>query len=922
MSLKERLHLDKEPVYLIDGSAFFYRGFYAFRDMSRSDGFPTNALFVVLRLLIKILREERPRHLAFVLDGPGKNFRHDLYVPYKAQRAATPEDLIRQAEPLRRGVELLGIPLIVSQGGEADDCIASLASRLKAERPVIILGADKDLNQCLDKDVFIWDPALKNEKIVTLDSFRQEHDMEPDRWPDFQALVGDSSDNIPGVPGVGPKTAAKIMAEYHGLEEIRAGLDALPKNLRAKIESHLDEVFIYRELTRLRTDFCAGTGLAELTWHEPDWQRVRDFLAEYEFRSLPRELPRPMRTAGAEPAGGQDQAGGQGQQAMGEQLSLFASGMGGEQGDAEGESAAGSVLPMRATDKPFLLPRLAGRPVGLALIPPGLPVLPGLLGPTGGAARKAKQDDNQTRDQDAAPAEIRLGIGHEELRWTGSVPELCAALTQASAVAAPSVKELLRASEDWSCLPLDKWFDLGLAAYLLNPEERSYDFDRLRDALGLDPEARPTHPQARGLAALALHDTLSRRLEAAGLAELMRDLEMPLIPVLVAMEQAGIAIDKAAFDAFLAEVSAQIETITRRIHAVADMPFNVRSNQQLAALLFDKLGLTARGKTPGGAQSTANPVLEKLRSEHPVVEDILEFRMLEKLRSTYLEPLPKLADEHGRIHTTFNQLATATGRLSSSAPNLQNIPIRGPQGTRMRACFTAGPGMLLAAADYSQIELRVLAHMSQDPTLLEAFRHGQDIHARTAGLVFAKDAALVTPDERRSAKTINFGLLYGMGPQKLAGELAIPLGQAKEFIARYFEGLRKLKEFYDSIVREATANGYVVTMLGRRRLLADIHSRNDNLKAQAVRQAINTRIQGSAADIIKLAMIRVHKDTRIRELGGRLILQVHDELLLEAPQTTAREAGGRMREIMAEVVELSVPLVVDMGVGKNWAEAH
>lgn len=881
MSLKERLKLDQEPVYLIDGSAFFYRGFYAFRDMSRSDGFPTNALFVVLRLLIKILREEQPRHLAFVLDGPGKNFRHELFKPYKAQRSATPEDLIKQSEPLRRGVELLGIPLIVSEGGEADDCIASLVSRLKAERPVVILGADKDLNQCLDARVFIWDPALKAEKLATLESFLQEQGMEPGHWPDYQALIGDSSDNIPGVPGIGPKTATKIMAEHQTLEDIEAHLDELPKTLQAKLREHIKDAYTYRQLTRLRTDFCPTLGLKDLEWREPDWKQVQEFLAEYEFRSLPRELPQPTR---AEPAAATPAA------PVNAQLSLFTTGSnaGAEAAPAEAEAPAGPVLPVREADEAFLLPRRQGRDVGLVMI-------------------------------DGA---ILLGIGHEELSWTGTIRDLCETLREAASVATPSLKELLRASEDWSCLPLDKWFDLGLAAYLLNPEERSYDWQRLRDSLALNPDAEAVHPQAHGLAAKALHDVLSKRLAAANLTELMRDLEMPLIPVLVAMEQAGITIDKAAFEAFLAEVNTQIGALTARIHAVADMPFNIRSSQQLAQLLFDRLGLKAKGKTPGGAQSTANPVLEKLRGEHPVVSDILEFRMLEKLRSTYLEPLPKLADEQGRIHTTFNQLATATGRLSSSAPNLQNIPIRGPQGTRMRACFTAGPGLLLAAADYSQIELRVLAHMSQDPTLLEAFRHGQDIHARTAGLIFDKDASRIAPDERRSAKTINFGLLYGMGPQKLAGELGIALAQAKEFIGRYFEGLKKLKEFYDSIVQEAERDGFVVTMLGRRRLLPDIHSRNDNLKAQAVRQAINTRIQGSAADIIKLAMIRAHADERIRELGGRLILQVHDELLLEAPEATAKEAGARMKEIMAGVVELSVPLVVDMGVGRTWAEAH
>jgi len=502
-------------------------------------------------------------------------------------------------------------------------------------------------------------------------------------------------------------------------------------------------------------------------------------------------------------------------------------------------------------------------------------------------------------------------------------------------------------STAWGAVPLAAWFDLGLAAYLLNPEDRNYSFERLRSALfiapdpfadpedaGMDaagagsapletPEGGPTpHPEAQALAALACLRVLSRRLRDAGLLDLLRELETPLIPVLAAMERRGVRIDFAAFKSFLAEVSAEVELHGRRIQELAGAPLNVRSSQQLAEVLFGKLGLKPAGKTPGGALSTGSDALEKLSGQHPIIEAILAFRVAEKLRSTYLEPMPRLADASGRLHTRFNQLATATGRLSSSGPNLQNIPIRGPQGARMRACFVASPGMLFVGADYSQVELRVLAHFSKDPALLDAFQKDEDIHSRTAALLFDKDAGDITPDERRGAKTINFGLIYGMGPQKLARELGISTSQAKEFIARYFEKLGTLKDFYESLVQEALSRGYVTTLAGRRRLLPELFSRNQQVQAQARRQAVNTVIQGSAADVIKLAMLRVYNSPELARLNAKLILQVHDELLLETPEANAPAAAAELSRLMQGVVSLAVPLKVDVGQGRNWAEAH
>ena len=876
MSLKEQLPPGPEPVYLIDGSSFFYRSFHANPDLKRSDGFPTNALYGVLRVLTRLMREEKPKYVGFFLDGRKPTFRHQLYPQYKANRPPMPEPLAAQIAPLKKAVELMGLPLTVSDGVEADDCIASLAQAFKAQRPVVIVASDKDLKQCLDGNVLLWDPSPKGDKLVRGADLLAETGLTPGQWPDFQALTGDSTDNIPGLPGVGPKTALKILADFPTLEALRERFDQVPEKLRAKIEGRLDDLFLYRELTRMKTDAVAAPRLEDLELRQPDLKAFGDFLREYEFRSLLRELPR---SDGIPPAAAPapDEPGKAGKPNQ-QQFSLF---------EAPAPKPVGPPLdaPRRT---PKELPSCTGKHLGLVPVEGG----------------------------------FRLGLDGHEYFCPGPASDLAPLLARARSLAVPGLQDLLRADDAWRGVPLAAWFDCSLAAYLLNPEDRNYSWERLRQSLNQDVQAEEIHPEAQGLAALAFRRNTAPRLEAAGLDRLMRSLEMPLVSVLVDMERAGIAIDQAAFARFLDEVGGQIEALTARIVDLAGGDFNLRSAQQMAAVLFDKLKLKPAGKTPGGALSTSNEVLERLAGQHPIVDAILEFRVLEKLRSTYLEPLPRLTGGDGRIHTHFNQLATATGRLSSSGPNLQNIPVRGPQGQRMRACFTAGPGNLLASADYSQVELRVLAHFSREKNLIEAFARDEDIHARTAAILFDKEPGQVSADERRSAKTINFGLIYGMGPQKLARELSITMNQAKEFIERYFARLSTLREFYDNLVEEARQSGFVTTLAGRRRLLPELHSRNQQMASQARRQAINTVIQGSAADIIKMAMLAVARDAELHKLKARLILQIHDELVLEAPESAAEHAGARLRALMQNVTALAVPLKVDLGTGFTWAQAH
>ena len=932
MSLRSRLGFTTEPLYLMDGSAFIFRSFYAFRNMTRSDGFPTNALYMVARMVLKLIREEKPTHFGFILDGKGKNFRHTIFPEYKSQRSATPEPLVQQLAPLRKLLEILGVPVLVSENCEADDCIASLAHRFRDSRPVIVIGADKDLKQCLHPQVVLWDPAAKDEKITTLQSFENETGMAPSSWPDFQALVGDSSDNIPGVPKVGEKTALGLIQEFKTLEGLFDHLPAVPPKIRSKLKGQRDHAMLYRELTRLQRTACPSTEEAELTVREIAMEPVLEFMAEYELRALAREVESMARTGllvrikAASPLAAKPT----------DRPATYAPE---KKSDAATPAATqGSLLAGNTSGTQLLTPpACAATEQGslfAAASPLSEPAFPSVSSPAVFSV-EALGLSKSGKDVPVAlvPLEslgssgLLVAANGKEQIYSSSLEALAAALAELNEpIAVPDAKTVRKRAPALGLLPPERWFDLSLAAYLLSPEDRGYSLAQVATRWGeqsASPYRIDTHP---GLLLLDLRRFMAEQLAGAGLLPVFIGLELPLAPVLAAMEERGVAIDPAAFTSFLNEVQIELERLNMRIHDLAGRPFNVRSSQQLSDVLFGALHLPRAGKTRGGAASTSQDALEKLGGKHPIIEAILEFRKLEKLRSTYLEPLPKLADKESRVHTTFNQTATATGRLSSSNPNLQNIPVRGPLGSRMRACFVAAPGKLLISADYSQIELRVLAHLSGDPTLLEAFRNNQDIHARTAGLLFDVPLDEVTPDMRRSAKTINFGIVYGMGAQKLAQEMHISVKEAKAFIERYFERLSKLKALYDTIEEDAKQHGYVSTITGRRRLTPDILSANNQLRSQARRQAINTRIQGSAADIIKMAMLAVENDPELKRLEARLLLQIHDELLLEVPEANAKAAGKRLAALMSEVKpggsQLSVPLAVDWGAGRSWDKAH
>ncbi|MDL2209447.1 DNA polymerase I [Desulfovibrio sp. OttesenSCG-928-O18] len=914
MALRGRMQFSTDPLYLMDGTAFVFRGFYAYQNMARSDGLPTNALFIVTRIILKLLREEKPSRFLFIMDGKGPNFRHELFPAYKAQRGPTPEGLVAQLAPVREMLEALGLPVLVSESCEADDCIASLAARFKAERPVVIIGADKDLKQCLDENVVLWDPGSKEEKLTTLADFREAEGMEPSSWPDYQAVIGDSSDNIPGVPGVGPKTATELFRNLSTLEEIRDRFAAVPPKIAKKLEGHLDEAFLYRKLTTLRTDTCTAVTDKDLLVRPLVLDTALKVMNEYELRSLIRELSSMERAGLTKPApatpGG---------------ASTPVSSANATSGPAPAR-AKGQAAPPRGVPEETAVAAGQGTlfdfaPVKTALEIPETASVDAIPACAGKTLAVTPHD---------APAGIILAVEGQSVLFTGQERELATRLASDAAMPAllvtPDLKALYTSDPAWRAVPVARCFDLSLAAYLLNPEDRDYSWAYLMRRWGEQVADSVVPASDPGRFALRLHEMLASRLAAAEQDALMRDLEMPLIPVLKDMEEAGVRVDKAAFADFLAQVQADLDKLEKHIHELAGGPFNIRSSQQLGDVLFTRLELPKAGKTKGGMASTSQESLEKLIGKHPIVDAILDYRVLEKLRSTYLEPLPRLADADDRIHTTFNLLATATGRLSSSNPNLQNIPVRGAFGPRMRACFVASPGKLLVSADYSQVELRILAHMAKDPILTEAFKNGEDIHSRTASLLFDVEPQDVSPDQRRHAKTINFGLVYGMGPQKLGQDLGISVKEAKAFIERYFERLGALRVFYDSVEKDARDKGYVTTISGRRRYIPDITSDNNQLRSQARRQAINARVQGSAADVIKMAMLAISRDEELQNLGARLLLQIHDELVMEVPEANARKAGERMAQLMASATpakeHMEVPLAVDWGVGQNWSEAH
>ena len=855
-------------LYLIDGSSYVFRAFHAIPFLSTSKGVPTNAVYGFTTMLLKLLREERPSHLAIVFDAPGETFRDQLFAEYKANRGAMPDELRPQLPLVRRLVAALAIPVLEERGVEADDVIGTLATRAAAAgTEVVIVTGDKDFQQLVGPRISLLDTMYG--KRTTLADVRARYGVDPERWIDVVGLMGDAIDNIPGIRGIGEKTAAALIRHAGTLEALLDGLDGLEasgirgaKGLAARIREHAEQTRLAKSLAAIRCDLPLAHPLEEFRCRALKRPELEDLCRELEFHSLLREL-----------------------------------------GNAAPEALAPATAAARSG--PSVLAELAGAAQCAVVLDAG-------SGPamraTPLALALAPAPDASVHVVPPWPAEVAPVLAADGCEKVGCD------LKRASIILARHGVPLGGAL-----------FDVGIASYVLDPSRPSHGVDELaRHFLGVAPPAEAegaTRLEWEARTTLALRPALERALAEHDELALFRDVEMPLTLVLAAMERRGVKVDRELLVALGAEFRTGLTRLEGEIYALAGGEFKINSTPQLRDVLFERLKISTRGIRKGKTGfSTDVDVLTRLAAVHPLPAKILEHRALAKLLSTYVDPLLAIVHpETGRVHTCFNQTVTATGRLSSTDPNLQNIPIRTEEGRRIRAAFVPEPGKTLIAADYSQIELRVLAHLSGDPVLVEAFTTGQDIHTRTAAEVFDVAPALVSSEMRRRAKVINFGIIYGMGPQRLARELEIPLADAQRYIAAYFARYAGVARFIEETLAEARRQGYVATLLKRRRYLPELTSREEGVRQFAERTAINTPVQGSAADLIKLAMVRLEARLARERLPAAMILQVHDELVLEADAGAVEAAIAVIRDEMERVVPLRVPLQVDIGAGANWA---
>lgn len=831
---------------LVDGHSNLYRAFYALRaPLSAPDGTPTGAAYAFLRMQHRLLKDLAPTHVVVAFDAGRETFRTRLDERYKAHRPPMPDDLRVQVPLVQEALRALGLAVLSQEDVEADDIIGTLACHgAEAGLEVVIASADKDLMQLVrDPLVRMW--HTRHEKLLDEAGVAETFGVPPARVPEVLAIMGDSSDNVPGCPGIGEKGAKALVAEWGTVAAVLDHIeDVKPPRLAALLAAHRDEVELSRQLVTIRTDLELGTGLDALAVGTPDRDALAALYRRLGFASLLAELERAPAVAGTASTSGQVR-----------------------------EVAVDEVAAALGT----------GRTLGVAWV----------------------------------ESEVAVAGGREVLVCRDAPGRLAEALAPRLAGSwCHDAKALLSRLRDAGAVPDALPTDAMLAAYLLAPGE-PVELPALARRFDL-PLPPPTTAADAARAVAGLATPLAASLAREGLERVLNEIEMPLVPALEAMERRGIRLEPEVLADLSRRLEISLADLEREIHAEAGEPFNVNSPQQLADVLFARRGLpvlrrTAKTKAP----STDAEVLAELAAKgYRLPALILEFREQAKLKSTYVDALPRQVAADGRIHTRFNQAVASTGRLSSSDPNLQNIPVRSELGRAVREAFVAEPGHLLVAADYSQIELRVLAHLADEPTLLRAFAAGEDIHAATAALVFGVAPELVGPAQRRAAKTINFGLIYGMGAFSLGKDLGVSPAEAQRFIDAYFARLPRVREFLDTTKAQARATGRVSTLFGRIRRIEGLDARNPQLRGNAERQAINAPVQGTAADLIKLAMIRLA--ARLDPSRAWMVLQVHDELIVETPVPEADAVAATMREAMEGVAELRVPLRVDIGIGRSW----
>lgn len=877
--MKQEQNGKQKRFLVLDGSSLIFRAFYALPGLSDSHGQPTGAIFGFSNMLTKLMAEQQPDLMVLAFDKSRHTFRTERYADYKGTRDKTPEELLSQFPLLREFAANMGIPFLEKDNYEADDIIGTLATQAAAKGyDVRVITGDRDALQLVRPNlrVLLTKKGISEIKDYDTAAFEEEYGFEPLKLIDLKGLMGDTSDNIPGVPGVGPKTASKLLLAYGSVENVLAHVGEVSgKKLKENLQTYADQARLSKELATIELHVPDLTFAEEDYRIQPDMEKMQAFCDDHELRAVWRNFERLYGPA---------------------ELALDLDG--GENG-AAAQDLSYDLWDEAAVKSAARAPYLAVSGIFSGLAP--FASLEGLAVVAGPDAEKA---GFVARDSAAFPALLQLLESDQQAAVFG-----------------------LKRYDQAGLRGQKAFFDVELAAYLLEPERSKYALSELSQKYlqeaapeSFDDEKAQAVWEAKAIS--RLYPLLGAKLEEEKLTHLMDTIELPLVEVLAAMEQNGVYVNRAHLAEKTEEVAGRLQKIEAAIYEMAGHDFNLNSPKQLGVVLFEELGLPVRKKTKTGYSTNAE-VLESLRLEHPIVEQILAYRLWSKLKSTYLDGIAGLIrTDTGRVHTNFNQTVTATGRLSSSDPNLQNIPVRTEEGRMIRALFEPGEGYdYLLSADYSQIELRLLAHMSGDENFIDAFKRGQDIHARTAAEVFGIPLDEVTPELRRHAKAVNFGIVYGISDFGLARNLHISRKEAGDYISRYFTRYPGVRAFMDKVVAEAHETGYVTTMFGRRRELPAIKSRNFNQRMLAERMAMNTPIQGTAADVIKLAMIAAYRKLREAGLKSRILLQVHDELVLEVKESELETVQAILHEAMENVVFLSVPLSIDVHWGRNWAEA-
>jgi DNA polymerase-1 len=943
-----------ERLMLLDGYGLVYRGYFALPPLTTSKGDLVNGVFGFASIVLRGIQDLQPDYLAVSFDLPGPTFRHEQYADYKATRVKMPDDLRDQFPKVREVVKALRIPVYEMPGYEADDVIGTITQQLDDHEDLetTIVTVDLDMLQLVTPRVRLMTTrsGVENTVMYDIDRIDERFGLRPDQMIDYKALKGDPTDNIPGVPGVGEKTAAKLIREFGNLETLFARLDEVtPEKLRDKLRDHRDQIFMGRELSTIVRDLPVEIDLEAARLGDYDRDTVVRLFREYEFRTLIERLP-PMsgetaqdradalrsvaqsgyvpaaRVAGRPEGWGAGRGGGR---STSTELQLRL--------DFDAVSAAPTDGASRGPERAFELAEDLPAALAAAIVDPGrievrgedriAELQPWLVSQAAVGVSLISDDPRPRRGTPLALAVVGAegrAVAAEGQEASNALRRLLERL--ATPVVGHEVKPVLVAglAEDPAAMPLPVAFDTQIAAYILNAALRSQTIaDVVAEHLDqILPSATDLPPTARAgleaLSAMAVREPLEKRLADVALERLFREVELPLIPVLARMEATGVALDQEALAVLDRDFGAEIGRLEEGIYADVGHEFNLGSPKQLEQVLFFELNLP-KGKRTKTGYSTDASVLEDLRPAHPMIDKLLEWRVYTKLRSTYVEALPTLIAADGRLHTTFHQAVASTGRLSSSDPNLQNIPIRTELGRKIRRAFVAGESdLVLLAADYSQIELRILAHVSGDEHLKDAFARGADIHRETAARVLQKAPEDITHAERSMAKMVNFGLAYGMSDFGLASRANIPRAEAQEFINSYFAAYSGISYYMMEIKEQAKRQGWVETLLGRKRQIPELNASNPALRGAGERMAINMPIQGTAADIQKIAMIRVDERVRAAGLRARLLLSVHDELLFETPRDEVDALAALVRETMEGALPLSVPLIVDVKVGNDW----